>query len=273
MTIQQRKISKTLFLCSLLLVSHITFAKPIDKNTARDNLRAVDQVVNTVIWQQSAEAKAMYYQTFNLARWRLEQTLRTYKSNKLPAIVLDIDETVLDNSPYAAANIIHKQHFPQGWSGWVKAAKAKPLPGALDFLNYANSQNVTIFYVTNRTLDQKDDTIKNLKALGFPQLKDSHLMFKHKEGSKEDRRQTISATYEIIMLIGDQLTDLSSVFDNAPLAKRNNEVNKLRDSFGDKYILLPNPTYGAWLDVITDYRYDIPVKTMLDKRLQTLKTN
>ncbi|MDF2867241.1 MAG: 5-nucleotidase, lipoprotein e(P4) family [Gammaproteobacteria bacterium] len=273
MTIELRKNIKTIFLGGLLLASFTVIAKPIEKNTLKDVTRITEQGLNAVLWQQSAEAKALYYQTFNLARWQLEQKLRTYNKNKLPAIVMDIDETLLDNSPYAARMIANKQSYPKGWFEWINEAKAKPLPGALEFLNYATSQSVTIFYITNRKIDKKEATLQNLKNYGFPQLKDSHLLFKTTDESKENRRQTISATYEIIMLIGDKLTDLSSVFDQTSLIKRNKEVTKLRDAFGQKFILLPNPMYGDWLDAETDYRHDLLMKTVMDKRLKAIKTN
>lgn len=258
---------------SSIFLAFTTTAKPVEKYSAQDVNRITEQNLNSVLWKQSAEARAMYYQTFNLARWRLEQTLRTYNSNKLPAIIFDIDDTLLDNSPYAARLIVNHKTYPSGWSEWVHEAKAKPLPGALEFLNYANSQNVTIFYITSRLNTQKDDTIKNLLAYGFPQIKEPHILFKTTENSKESRRQTISATYEIIMLVGDQLTDLSSVFDNASLEKRNSEVTKMRGEFGKKFILLPNPTYGDWLDATSERRYDLPIKSIIDKRIKTLKTN
>lgn len=273
MTTNRYKNIKAIFLSGLLLLSFTSLAKSIEKNTTQDITRITEQSLNAVLWQQSAEAKAMYYQTFNLARWQLEQILRTYNKNKLPAIILDIDETLLDNSPYAARMIANKSTYPTGWSTWINDAKAKPLPGALEFLNYANSQNVTIFYITNRKTDKKEATIKNLQKYGFPQLKTSHLLFKTTDESKENRRQTISATYEIIMLIGDKLTDLSSVFDQTSLAKRKSEVKKMRDEFGQKFILLPNPTYGDWLDAINDYHYDMPLKIIMDKRLKSVKTN
>lgn len=264
---------KTIFLSGLLLLSFTAVAKPIEKNTTQDIARITEQGLNAILWQQSAEAKALYYQTFNLARWQLEQTLKTYNKNKLPAIVMDIDETLLDNSPYAARMIANQQFYPKGWLEWINEAKAKPLPGALEFLNYANSQNVTIFYITNRKTDKKEATIKNLQKYGFPQLKASHLLFKTTDESKEHRRLRISATYEIIMLIGDKLTDLSTVFDQASLLKRNKEVKKMRDAFGQKFILLPNPMYGDWLEAVTDYRYDLPLKSVMDKRLKAIKTS
>ncbi len=273
MPINRYRNIKTIFLSGLLLLSFTAVAKPIEKNISKDVIRITEQSLNAILWQQSAEAKALYYQTFNLARWQLEQTLKTYNKNKLPAIVMDIDETVLDNSPYAASMIVDKQSYPQGWLEWVNEAKAKPLPGALEFLNYANSQNVTIFYITNRKTDKKEATIKNLQKYGFPQLKASHLLFKTTDESKEHRRQRISATYEIIMLIGDKLTDLSAVFDQTSLLKRDKEVKKMRDAFGQKFILLPNPMYGDWLEAVTDYRHDLPLKTILEQRLKAIKTS
>jgi Predicted secreted acid phosphatase len=53
-----------------------------------------------VVWYQtSAEVKALYVQGYNVARDNLATKLAT-QSEKPKAIILDIDETVLDNSPY-----------------------------------------------------------------------------------------------------------------------------------------------------------------------------
>jgi 5'-nucleotidase (lipoprotein e(P4) family) len=259
--------------CCLFCSGPAAFAKTqaVTTSDAANASRLKDETVMALLWQQSAEYRAISYQTFNFARLQLEQTLRTYKSNKLPAIVLDVDETVLSNTHFAGSMIIGKSTL-KDWPIWVKQAKAKPLPGALDFLNYANSQNVTIYYVTNRLHSDKDATIKNLKAYGFPQVKESHILFADKSNdSKEGRRQAIDATYEIIMLLGDQLTDLAAIFDHTSLHKRKQEVDKNHTLFATKYILLPNPTYGEWEQAIYNDQTGLTSKTMLEKRLATIK--
>lgn len=232
------------FIATLFIFNTSVFAKST-RLESKDTNKTHDQAVLTTNWQQSAEAKATYYQTFNLARWRLDEILRTYNLNKLPAIVIAIDNTILDSPSFTVKHGADKHALEQSLMTWYQAAKAKPLPGALNFLNYVNSQNVNIFYVTDRPVSEKEATLQNLKKYGFPQVKDTHLFFKIKGESKEDRRQTISATYEIIMLVGDRLSDLSSSFDNNSSHMRIAEVDKIQNNLGKNLFLLPNPGYGG----------------------------
>ena len=94
----------------------------------------------SVIWQQqSAEYRALCYQAFNIAKWRLEKT--KIKRRHKYAIITDIDETVLDNSYYEADNIRQNKEFAKdSWKGWTDKAKATPVPGALEFLQMAKKK-------------------------------------------------------------------------------------------------------------------------------------
>jgi 5'-nucleotidase (lipoprotein e(P4) family) len=131
--------------------------------------------------------------------------------------------------------------------------KAKAIPGAIDFLNRAARQGARIFYVTNRIEVEKQPTIDNLKALGFPDVSDETVLIKTTESSKEARRQTILQKYRIAILIGDNLDDLSNVFERKPIDARFAEVDKTREMFGRKFIVLPNAMYGTWEGAIYEY--------------------
>ncbi len=262
-------------ICLLLCTSQTISAKTqpaTQAATQQDSKRYNDQMMLAVLWQQSAEARAVSYQTFNFAKLQLEHTLRYYKSNKLPAIVVDIDETILSNSHFTASTVSGKRSYHHDWAAWVQQAKAKPLPGILDFLNCANSKNVAIFYLSNRVHGDKEATMKNLKAFGFPQVKDSHVLLADKTtDSKENRRQTLAVTFEIIMLLGDQLTDFSAAFDHSSLTLRKQEVDKNQELFGKKFIILPNPTYGNWENAIYDYQAGLSIPAKLQHRSRALR--
>lgn len=218
------------------------------------------QVGATLFMQKSAEYRALCYQAFNWAQKSLDADDKTKK--KLPkierkkprAVVVDIDETVLDNSPQQAYNIRHRLPFLQAnWTAWVNMRKAKPIPGAIDFLNYANKKGVRVFYVSNRIEVEKPGTIDNLKAVGFPDVSDETVLLMKSDSSKEERRQSIMQKYRIALLIGDNLNDLSKVFERKSVPDRFAEVDKLREIWGASFIVIPNAMYGAWESAIYEY--------------------
>src|SRR5438874_9961503 len=93
-----------------------------------------------VLWQQSsAEARALQYQAYALARLMLDRDLRVNtRLKRQRAVVVDVDETVLDNSAPQAALVINRQAFTSaGWTDWCNRAKAPAIAGAVDFLRYA----------------------------------------------------------------------------------------------------------------------------------------
>jgi 5'-nucleotidase (lipoprotein e(P4) family) len=212
--------------------------------------------------QKAAEYRALAYQAFNLARMSVDADFEKRNLKSLPkierkrprAVVVDIDETVLDNSPHQAFLVTNRLPYTQEvWTQWVNQRKAKAIPGAVDFLNYANQKGVRIFYVTNRIEVEKQGTIDNLKQTGFPDVSDETVMVKTTESSKEARRQKILEKYRIVLLIGDNLNDLSNVFERKSVADRFAEVDKTREMFGRKFIVLPNAMYGDWESAIYNY--------------------
>lgn len=214
-----------------------------------------EHLVMSVLWfQQSAEMRALSYQAFNLARLRLDEDHKQ-KGMKKRAVVVDIDETLLDNSPHMGKLIKEHEVFPYAWTDWVNRAEAEPLPGAVEFLTYAVSKGYDVFYVSNRSAKtESDGTIENLKKKGFPQALADHVMLKDEESSKEARRNAVKKTHEIVLLIGDNLNDLANVFEKKSVEDRSGEVDRLREEFGKKFIVLPNPMYGDWENAVYGYQ-------------------
>jgi 5'-nucleotidase (lipoprotein e(P4) family) len=210
----------------------------------------------SVLWfQKAGEAKALYYQGYNIGKMRLNEFLnnKTKKKGLKPAVVLDIDETILDNSPYQAWNVINEKDLT--WNGWIKRAQGKLLPGALDFLKFADSKGVAIFYISNRKEAQKEATIKNLQNVGAPQADANHvLLLQPNEKGKEARRQQVAKTHEIVLLFGDNLGDFSG-FDELSVTERLKAVDRHKDEFGRKLIVFPNPMYGDWEGAIYNYNF------------------
>ncbi len=203
----------------------------------------------SVLWyKQSAEMKACYYQTFNFAKKLLDEKIAGEETNKLPkAVVVDVDETMLDNSPYEVELInTGIAYTSESWKAWTDKASAKALPGSLDFVKYAESKGVEVFYISNRKLNEVESTMKNLKNIGFPYADKKHILFKDQTSDKTERRANVSENYEIILLIGDNLRDFDELFKNRETNNGFDIVEENKEAFGDKFLILPNPMYGEW---------------------------
>ena len=154
--------------------------------------------------QQAAEYRALCYQAFNMARYKVDEAKRGAKPL---AIVTDVDETILDNSPYAVHQTLRgTDHTQPEWEAWTAMAKCDTLPGSYSFLKYAASKGIEIFYLTNRTEAEKEGTLKNLRLFNFPNADEKHLLLK-KVTSKEARRNEVAKTHEILLLMGDNLSE------------------------------------------------------------------
>ena len=160
---------------------------------------------HSLYWQKnSAEYFALSYQAYNVAKFRLDEKLNS-ELNKRPAIVIDLDETVLNNLPYNEMLIDSSEVFTQeSWSRWVNKKIATKVPGSLEFINYAKSKNVKIVYLSNRRVENYNPTKENLINLGYPFDEDTLMLLSDETGDKTARRNTLN-DYEIIMLLGDNL--------------------------------------------------------------------
>ncbi len=240
---------------TLLSCSNVQQQKPAYKPANNALLMA------TLYNYYAAEYQALCYQAYNVAKERVTQLRKEFPKKKNMAVVLDIDETVLNNSPYQAHTIEKNSHFPKCWDAWVSQAAAKPVPGAISFLKYADSLGFHIFYVTNRSEKLKAATLKNLQKFDFPQADSLHIYLKTTTGNKEPRRQMISKKYDIVLLAGDNLGDFYKASEKYP--QRNQKVAALRNRFGKKYIVLPNAMYGAWPAGLGLYSKNAPVDSLL----------
>lgn len=229
------------------------------------------QSVSALLWfQTSAEAQALFYQAYTLARLRLVEALREPRS-KPPAVVVDIDETVLDNSPHQARLITTGQAFPAFWDDWIERADARALPGAVEFLRFADSSGVAVFYVSNRDSKALRATARNLERYGFPQLTPERILLRAKESSKSGRRADIARQYDVLLLIGDNLNDFSEVFEGTLPAERSLDAERMRDQFGKRFIVLPNPYYGDWENAVFGYRRDLSAGEKDRLRIEALR--
>jgi len=231
-----------------------------------------EYIVSATLYQQkAAEYRALSYQTFNLAALMLDKDLSDKHVDKHRVVIVDIDETVLDNSPFEGKTILENSSYPKYWDEWCSLAKAMPVPGAVTFLNYAKANGVGVYYVTNREESLRVPTLRNLVSAGFPFADDAHLVMKTTESSKESRRQTIAARNHIALLIGDNLADFTYLFDKQPPARRMALVDSLRYAFGPKFIVLPNAMYGDWEAALYNYDWSQPDSIRSKSRQYALK--
>ncbi|MEL7834686.1 5'-nucleotidase, lipoprotein e(P4) family [Fodinibius sp. Rm-B-1B1-1] len=176
-----------------------------------------------------------------------------------PAIILDVDETVLDNSPFQARMIKQNSSFNlQQWNAWVREANANAVPGAVEFTQQAAEQGVEIFYLTNREAKVEEATRKNLRELGFPLDEDEDRILSNHErenwtSAKTERRAHVAKNHRIIMLFGDDLNDFISA-KGISQQQRDELVVANNNRWNRSWYILPNPVYGSWENAL--YNFD-----------------
>lgn len=236
--------NKIIFLIALTIG---VFATSCKQNTVIEHVSTNEKLIfATLFVQQSAEFKALSYQAYNIGRLQLDKAITENKGKKKLAIVLDIDETVLDNSPFEAKCILENTNYPTNWIEWCKEEKAESIAGALDFINYASQNGVEVFYISNRKMEVFEATRTNLIKNGFPFADSTHMLLRTSVNDKEQRRALVSENFEIVLLFGDNLGDFTNLFDDKSTADRYTLVEEMKAEFGSRYIVLPNPMYGAW---------------------------
>lgn len=212
-----------------------------------------EAILSTIYNHYSAEYRALAWQAFNIASERILDIANSTGSTDSLAVVADIDETLLDNSPHQALTILTGDPYPAGWNEWCSLGVAEAIPGAVRFLNLADSLGFSIFYVSNRNEDPLyEPTFQNLVEKGFPQVSGNSLLLRKRAtesnpdpSNKEARRKLIeSAGYKIVLYAGDNLGDFYS--DSEKGDERLKRAMEDRNSFGTTYIVLPNPMYGNW---------------------------
>jgi 5'-nucleotidase (lipoprotein e(P4) family) len=229
-------------------------------------------IEGATLWQQtSGERRALSYQAFALARMMLDRDLRMNRRLRKPrAVIVDLDETILDNSRFEGMLLKNRVNYNQkDWTEWINRVEATAVPGAVEFLRYAASRRVTVFYITNRNDIQKAGTAANLKKLGFPNVNDQTLLVQTdpKNSSKEPRRQSVGAKYRIVLLMGDDLNDFSDVFENSKTVDSRAAIaDRHKEEFGRRFIMLPNAMYGNWESAIYDYNFKLTEAEKAEKR-------
>jgi 5'-nucleotidase (lipoprotein e(P4) family) len=219
-----------------------------------------------ILWQQdSGEYPALCYQAFNMGK----KYISSLNLAGEKAVVFDIDETVLDNSKYAAWMVITGSAWSnETWEAWCNAQEAYAVPGSLDFANFLVNQGIEIFYISNRPISVIDSTIKNLMKLGFPMADLDHVFLQENTSDKNPRLKRIrDSGYEIVLLAGDSLEDFDGSVRRGTNQERKEWVVAQIESFGNNRIVLPNAVYGSFESAIVPNYYGLSIREKAEARL------
>ena len=198
-----------------------------------------------------------------------------------PAVILDIDETVLDNSPYQARLVRNGGEFNEAdWAAWCKEEKARALPGAVAFAQFAASHGIAVIYLSNRAKDLDQATLSNLRKVGMPVSGPEAFLGLGKvldgceqAGSEKNcRRQLVGQHYRVLMQLGDQIGDFVSIYAADPTA-RDKAFAAYLPWVGTRWFVLPNPTYGAWESALFNNDYSQPREQRRALKIKALRTD
>jgi 5'-nucleotidase (lipoprotein e(P4) family) len=230
------------------------------------------ETLNATLWMQRApEYRAGAEQVYRMAAQKIaapapgsaaveQQNVPADVLARMPtAVVLDLDETVLDNTVYQARLLRdRKNHDSRSWGEWVGAGEAEAIPGAREFIATARKLGHAVFFLSNRDCTAppptatdpcpaETATMKNLVSLGIDTAPDPEHLLLRKErpdwntGVKTHRRAFVAQKYRIVALVGD---DLGDFVDPKIFAA---DRDRLESRFGETWFVLPNPIYGSWV--------------------------
>jgi acid phosphatase len=240
--------------------------------TPHDNLDAT-------LWQQtSSEYEAVARQTFRLAERLLEEALADTTWTALeqegpygslpPAVIADVDETILTHSVFQGHMILNGQTFTEEiWHPWVLGANGIAVPGAREFVAAAHRLGVTVFYITNHDHVIESGTRRNLEKAGMGPLPDFDTVLTRWEreewtSDKSSRRAEVASRYRVLLLLGDDLNDF--VLASLPDAERDALMADNEDKWGRSWLMFPNPTYGTWMGALPVTDENDKTQTKLD---------
>lgn len=223
--------------------------------------------------QKAAEYKALALQAYNIARERLDEYLENDHQGRPLAIISDIDETILDNSPNTVHNSIGGHTYSDSsWVTWTKKATADTVPGAPSFFKYAAGRGVEVFYISNRMAEEMQQTAANLQAYGMPNADAAHLLLKTTTSSKNARRAAVASSFEVVLYIGDNLGDYLGDFDKKSVDARASLVQQHAADFGRRFIVLPNTMYGEWVSALYHHQHSLNNAAKADTMTKLLNT-
>ncbi|KRE85746.1 acid phosphatase [Rhodanobacter sp. Soil772] len=294
------RLPTTLLALALLAGCATTPRQPMAVAPAAPTAQAAPAVVaandnlNAVAWSQTAiEHDLIYLQTYRDAQARLLAALHDRHWDALgkgdrgtplrglkPAVILDIDETVLDNSPFAARMVRGNHEYNEAdWAAWCREESARALPGALEFTRFAAKHGVEVIYISNRAKDLDQATLANLRKAGFPVSGPQSFLglgtvvegCEQAGSEKGCRRQLVAQHYRVLMQFGDQIGDFVDVLANTADGRRKAVADYL-PWIGTRWFVLPNPTYGSWEPALFNNDWSAAPEQRRRQKLDALRT-
>ena len=227
--------------------------------TAQDSA-GCNSIRNPLLWamaykQTAAEFHALCYQAYNLARMRIDLALARHDPGDRPlALIADMDNTILHAFSYWGYLINEGKDFFDDaiWDEWLPNNLITAVPGSNDFFHYCESKDVEVFYVTNRNQGERtfEYALAHLRHLKFPYANAENLFVFRESSDKTPARRRIEESHEVVLMLGDNLNDYRRDYYVKDIDERRALMERDRDDWGSKFILLPNPTDGHWVRAI-----------------------
>lgn len=234
-----------------------------------------DELSNSLLWalawkQGAAEYFALCHQAYNLARLRVDLALAHHQpGDKALAVITDMDDTIMHARSYWGHLVTQNKEFfdDEIWDAWLPRNLVTKVPGAKEFFDYCQQQDVEVFYVTNR--DQGERTyeyaLAQLKHLEFPFADDQHLTVFRETSDKTPAREKIEATFDIAVVLGDNLNDYRRDYYVKDVDERLALMERDKAHWGREFIVLPNPTDGHWVRAIFGESEPLPTDENREK--------
>lgn len=196
-------------------------------------------------WRNSAEQRALFVQTYRWAGERLRELAGRERSGGW-AVIMDADETTLDNSTYQLRRNGQNQGYSsETWAAWAREKAAPAIPGAAEFTRLVHELGGRVAIVSNRDEEICGDTRDNLRQVGI--VFDAVLCRVQGQSDKNPRFAAVEAgtgtglpPLKVVMWVGDNIQDFPRLGQDV------RALPAVPDAFGRSYVIVPNPMYGSW---------------------------
>jgi 5'-nucleotidase (lipoprotein e(P4) family) len=276
-----------LFLLGVQIIPGCTTLQTSPTSRASQLHTASDDRLDAILWQTtSTEYRVLAQSIYGAAQSHLERALADRQWTALPAqrenfqhlppaVIMDIDETVIDTSRFQSLLIKNRARFTRAlWRDWLNQNEVAPVPGAVAFISFAHSHGVTIFFVTNRDRATEPVTRNHLASIGIklPDHIDTVLSQSERpdwQTDKGSRRDFIAQSYRVLMLFGDDLGDFISEYRTSAQVRMSEAMK--HNEWGTKWVMLPNPMYGSWESSLYDFKSDLSMDEISRRKFQQLR--
>lgn len=177
-------------------------------------------------------------------------------AGRKPAVVLDVDETVILNLGYEYWLTRGNTYSPEVFDRWAAdgASAVAPVPGAVTGIRRLREAGIAVLYNTNRLSNTAAGTIRALEAAGVGTAVHGETLFLMGDdalaGNKDGRRKTISDRFCVVALGGDNLGDFAQTLNDTAqtVQQRRNRTarGEIAHLWGNGWFLIPNAAYGFW---------------------------